>query len=392
MSSDRYARQRLIRWWDQERLQKARVLVAGVGALGNELLKNLALLGVGELLLIDFDRIEPSNLSRMVLFDEQDVGRSKVEVAAEALARLNPALNVRTIEGDLFYDVGLGHFRHSDLVIGCLDNLAARSRVGLSCGLAGVPYLDGGMWSLGGEVRWFLGDDGPCFDCTLDAGDLARADERRSCSGFRDPEWDTAFRVPTVISTAAIIGGLLAQEAAKWLCGHAIHGGEAIVYNGQTLRMHRAELSRRATCLSSHRPYEQVHELPYRATELTARQLLTLVRDDILPSLYGTAFPANTALSLQLGRDFLLAFTCATCKERQAINRLWGQVLEDERVCPTCGAIRQPEAIQSLTLNSPYIDHTLAQLGVPPADALAIYGADEIVICELTGDLKGTKR
>src|SRR5690348_14656367 len=74
MASDRYARQQLIEWWNQERLRNARVLVAGVGALGNEVLKNLALVGVGHLLLIDFDRVEYSNLSRTVLFRENDVG------------------------------------------------------------------------------------------------------------------------------------------------------------------------------------------------------------------------------------------------------------------------------------------------------------------------------
>ena len=148
-------------------------------------------------MLVDFDRIEPSNLSRMVLFDERDMGRAKVEVAAERLRRLNPDLKMTVIDGDLFYDVGLGQYRHSDLVIGCLDNLAARSQVGLSCVLAGKPYLDGGMWSLGGEVRWFMAGDGPCFDCTMEASDWARADDRRSCSGFRDPAWDASARQAT---------------------------------------------------------------------------------------------------------------------------------------------------------------------------------------------------
>src|SRR5262245_48450748 len=80
MRSDRYARQQLIEWWDQERLRNARVLVAGAGALGNEVSKNLALLGVGHLLLVDADRVEHSNLSRTVLFQDHDVGRSKVAV------------------------------------------------------------------------------------------------------------------------------------------------------------------------------------------------------------------------------------------------------------------------------------------------------------------------
>src|SRR6516165_5841408 len=87
---DRFARFRLISWWDQQRLASARVLVIGAGALGNEILKNLALLGVGRVFLADLDRVANSNLSRSVLFREADCGRPKVEVAAERAHEIYP--------------------------------------------------------------------------------------------------------------------------------------------------------------------------------------------------------------------------------------------------------------------------------------------------------------
>ncbi|MFN8857498.1 MAG: HesA/MoeB/ThiF family protein, partial [Planctomycetaceae bacterium] len=74
---DRFARFRLMSWWDQPRLAAARVLVIGAGALGNEILKNLALLGIGQAVVCDLDQIEQSNLSRSVLFREGDRGRAK---------------------------------------------------------------------------------------------------------------------------------------------------------------------------------------------------------------------------------------------------------------------------------------------------------------------------
>src|ERR1700710_2812493 len=80
---DRYSRLRLIPWWRQERLAAAKVLVVGAGALGNEVIKNLALLGIGTTYLIDLDDVEPSNLSRSVLFRQADGGRPKAVVAAE---------------------------------------------------------------------------------------------------------------------------------------------------------------------------------------------------------------------------------------------------------------------------------------------------------------------
>ena len=79
---DRYGRLRLISWWRQERLAAASVLVVGAGALGNEVVKNLALLGVGTTYLIDLDVVEASNLSRSVLFRSEDAGQPKAEVAA----------------------------------------------------------------------------------------------------------------------------------------------------------------------------------------------------------------------------------------------------------------------------------------------------------------------
>src|SRR5690349_7348674 len=90
LDDDRFDRLRRIPWWDQNRLQNAKVLVLGAGALGNEILKNLALMGVGNVLVADMDMVEPSNLSRSVLFRERDSGRPKAVVAAEAVRDIYP--------------------------------------------------------------------------------------------------------------------------------------------------------------------------------------------------------------------------------------------------------------------------------------------------------------
>jgi molybdopterin-synthase adenylyltransferase len=130
---DRYARLRLIPWWDQPRLLRARILVVGAGALGNEVLKNLALVGVGRIYVIDFDRVEAANLTRSVLFRARDRGRPKAEVAAEAVRDLNPDVRVTACCGNVLTDVGLGMFRDADVVIGCLDNREARLWVNRCC-------------------------------------------------------------------------------------------------------------------------------------------------------------------------------------------------------------------------------------------------------------------
>ena len=123
---DRYHRQRLVDGWDQERLGRGRVLVVGAGALGNEVLKNFALLGVGELWFADFDDIDASNLAKSVLFRPSDIGRPKVEVAAERLAQMDPDIRLRPISGDIRYDIGMGVFRRMDVLTSVVDSIDAR--------------------------------------------------------------------------------------------------------------------------------------------------------------------------------------------------------------------------------------------------------------------------
>src|SRR6187402_1819286 len=93
--TDRFHRFKLIGWWDQSRLSRARVLVCGAGALGNEIIKNLALLGVGNLFIADMDRVENSNLSRSVLFRESDNGAFKATAAARGAKAIYPDIKVQ---------------------------------------------------------------------------------------------------------------------------------------------------------------------------------------------------------------------------------------------------------------------------------------------------------
>ncbi len=379
-ATDRYARQRLVAWWDQKRVGDAQVLVAGAGALGNEVLKNLALMGVGHLLVIDFDRVEASNLSRCALFTPEDEGRPKVEAAARALVRLNPDVEVRTIDGDLFYDVGLGWYRRSHLAVGCLDSLAGRSQVGLASTLAGIPYFDGGMWSLGGEVRTFLPGDGPCFDCTLSPEDFERANERRSCSGFRDDTGDGLGPEATLAATAAVIGGLLAQEVVKKLCGQPVNGGRALVYNGVAPSLHRAEIARNPACPSSHAAHGEVVEIPRRAAELSAAELLRRAREDL--------GQRDGPPTLELDRDFLLRFHCPSCGRTEDVGQPQGRVPESAARCPHCSAIRVPNVLRSLDEKSPRAASSLARLGVPDGEVLAVRTASgSLRLYQLSGGL-----
>ena len=116
LQENRFERLSAVEWWDQDKLAETRVLVVGAGALGNEVIKNLVLLGIGHMVIVDMDRIETSNLNRSVLYRDADRNRSKAECAARAAKELYPDINVLPITGNVLSDVGLGFFRWADVV------------------------------------------------------------------------------------------------------------------------------------------------------------------------------------------------------------------------------------------------------------------------------------
>src|SRR5262249_50330861 len=145
--------------WRQERLAAARVLVVGAGALGNEVIKNLVLVGTGTVYVIDVDTVEPSNLSRSVLFRAGDGGRAKADVAAVRAREINPDVTLIPIHGDVINDLGLGLFADVDVVIGCLDNREARLWVNRQCWKVGTPWVDAGIQEIQGVVKVFVPPD-----------------------------------------------------------------------------------------------------------------------------------------------------------------------------------------------------------------------------------------
>lgn len=145
----------LLSWFRRDRVQSAEVMVVGCGALGNEVLKNLALFGFEHIIVVDYDRVELSNLTRSILFSHEDAGKLKVEAVARKVRKINPAIHIRMIAGDIAHHVGLGLLRHTDIVISCLDNRLARYYLNRLCMRAGVPWIDGGIDGLEGTARIF---------------------------------------------------------------------------------------------------------------------------------------------------------------------------------------------------------------------------------------------
>jgi ubiquitin-activating enzyme E1 C len=153
-----YARQQLIDGWDQGVVDNGCILIIGVGALGCEIAKDFALMGIGKLILVDLDTIETSNLSRQMLFRPGDEGRPKAEVAAERLKEMNPYLNV-----DYYFEklqkLPMSVYEESDVIIAALDNFNARLDLNKICLRMKKPMVEGGTVGFEGHVQIVIPED-----------------------------------------------------------------------------------------------------------------------------------------------------------------------------------------------------------------------------------------
>lgn len=205
----------LLSWFRKEKVSNARVLVAGAGALGNEVIKDLALFGVGNIFVVDFDRIEISNLTRSVLFREEDAfeHRYKAEVAAKRAMEINPQIKVTPIVGNLFSDVGLALYRSVDVIIGCLDSRLARYQLNRIAMRAGKTWIDGSIENLTGVVKVFT-PGMSCYECGLSREEFNIIMLRTGCADVVRSQTSQG-RVATTPVSASIVGAVQAQEALK---------------------------------------------------------------------------------------------------------------------------------------------------------------------------------
>lgn len=149
----------------QQKLKAARVLCVGAGGLGSPLALYLAAAGVGTLGLVDFDAVEASNLQRQILHSTPDIGRSKLDSAAEKLTALNPAINIVKHPVRLTSSNALQIVGGYDIVADGTDNFPTRYLVNDACVLAGKPNVYASIFRFEGQATVFATPDGPCYRC-----------------------------------------------------------------------------------------------------------------------------------------------------------------------------------------------------------------------------------
>eukprot|EP00096_Caligus_rogercresseyi_P000762 TRINITY_DN1127_c0_g1_i5.p1 TRINITY_DN1127_c0_g1~~TRINITY_DN1127_c0_g1_i5.p1 ORF type:complete len:618 (-),score=207.36 TRINITY_DN1127_c0_g1_i5:283-2136(-) len=149
-----------------EKIRGSKVLMVGAGGIGCELLKNLVLVGFGNIEVIDLDTIDVTNLNRQFLFQRQHVGKSKSSVARDSALRFNPKANIKSYHDSILNpDYGVSFYKNFSLVLNALDNNVARNHVNRMCLASGVPLVESGTAGYLGQVSVIRKGETECFEC-----------------------------------------------------------------------------------------------------------------------------------------------------------------------------------------------------------------------------------
>jgi len=248
----------------QEKLKAAKVLVIGAGGLGSPSILYLAAAGVGTIGIVDFDKVDISNLQRQVLFATDDVGRPKAIAAVERLRALNADLNVIAHEVELRADNIRKIFAGYDLILDGTDRFGTRYLVNDACVLFGKPLVSAAIHRFEGQAITYVPNRGPCYRCLF-------------------PEAPTAGLVPNCAEAGVlgvlpgVLGTIQATEAIKLITGIGEPLiGRLLTYDAMEMRFGEFKLERRSDCaVCGDRPSITT---PQDAVELCSSDVLAAIR------------------------------------------------------------------------------------------------------------------
>lgn len=375
---DRYSRFRLISWWDQDLLKKKKVMVVGAGAIGNEVLKNLALLGVGEVIIVDMDQIENSNLSRSVLYRYGDEGRYKAEVAAERVMEINPDVKATPLVANIVTGVGLGWFKHVDLIIGGLDNREARMAINQKGWLTTRPWIDGAIDVLHGVVRVFMPPEGPCYECTMSEQDYILMNQRRSCALLTRDDMLTG-KVPTTPTSASVIAAIQVQEAIKLFHDSPelpVLIGKGFVFNGLTHDSYVVDYQVKEDCYAHETINQEIIPLyQFAAEQTTVGELFAFIQGELGSDCY-----------LELNQEIVAGLNCPNCGSERAYYSSLSAITEADARCKECEELMTPALTHRIKGDEPFLDHTLIEIGIPAWEIIEGRAQGICKYYELAGD------
>jgi adenylyltransferase/sulfurtransferase len=235
----RYSRQIMLPQVDvagQEKLRDTRMLIVGAGGLGSPAAMYLAAAGVGQLVIVDHDSVELSNLQRQLLHRDADIGRNKADSAQETLSTVNPEIVVTAIPAKLAGESLDSEIHSADVALDCTDNFTTRFEINRACVRQRTPLVSGAAVRFEGQVSVFDSRevDSPCYRCLYEEG----SEPQETCS-------ENGVLAPIV----GIIGAIQALEALKLVLsiGSGL-SGRLLLFDGLTQEWRTLKLRRDPTC------------------------------------------------------------------------------------------------------------------------------------------------
>lgn len=364
-AQEKYSRLRLIPWWNQEKIAHCRLLVIGAGALGNEILKNAALLGFAQVVVVDMERIEESNLSRAVMFRAEDVGGSKAEIAARAYRSIAPEASIHALVENVVHACGLGLFEWSDLIVAGLDNREARLWINRSAWKVNRPWIDGAIEGINGVARVFLPGAAPCYECTLGEVDWELLQKRMSCN-LLVLESVAEGKVPTTPTISSVIAGIEVQEAVKLIHGLPTLASKGFIFEGMNHSSYVVEYTPNEDCMS-HYTLPRIVHLPESSAELTLEALRQRAQADL----------QSREVVIEFSRDVVQKFLCPTCGGEEELYRPLGSVPFEQARCGKDGDLRTVISVHSYLGEGELGERKLNELGLPLFDIFTARVGDQ---------------
>jgi adenylyltransferase/sulfurtransferase len=230
---ERYQRQLILPEWGteaQDKLKAARVFVAGAGGLGCPAALNLALAGVGHIVICDFDMVDMSNLNRQFLHPEKKIGSNKARSAQETLSSINSQITIESISHKITNHNVDDLVGDAQIILDCLDNFPDRHVLNMCAIRKGIPMVHGAIWGLEGRIIFLNPPHTPCLKCIFTEGPPAE-------------------RLPVLGAVACITGSLQALEAVKFVAGVGeLLLGRMLIFDGATTRFQELEIPRDPHC------------------------------------------------------------------------------------------------------------------------------------------------
>ncbi|MEM7370982.1 MAG: ThiF family adenylyltransferase [Bacteroidota bacterium] len=371
----------MMSWWNTEDVKQAKIMVVGAGALGNEILKNLALLGVGNVLIVDFDTIEYSNLCRSVLFRESDVKTKslKAQTAAKRIKELNPAIRCQVINGDIMLDVGLGVFRRMDVVIGGLDNRLARLFINRHCHKVNKTWVDGAIENLAGQLNVYTPGTS-CYECELNDADRANIKVKMSCPDVAKRNSNVG-RIPTTPISSSIIAAMQVQEALKIIHDNKEKSmaGQRFFYEGMNNFFFLYKSAPIQEDCMAHFLYDPITEAPELSANMTIEAALKWMRETL----------EDENPKIELDYEIILAMGGKNSEEIHEI--VVPQPHLSDEILATFNLSSDDQLMIHKDTNIidkdfPRKDLTLKEVGVPFLHILRVITEADMHFIELTGD------